>query len=325
MKRLLLLVPSLFLLLFFSGCQAKPLTVTGFLLDTFVSVSLYENGMETLLLDSLKLCREYDDLFSKTKPDSDISRINRSGGAPVTVSEDTAELLSIALDLGRRSNGKLDITIGAASALWDFKAETPALPDPEALRAAAETVDYRNVVLTGNTVTLRNPKTQLDLGAVAKGYIADKMAAFLREEGVTSAVINLGGNIYAVGNKSGNPFRIGVRAPVQGEAEAIGLVEAEDTSLVTSGIYERCFTLDGVLYHHILDSATGYPVNNELASVTILCPRSAEADALSTLCFALGRTGSEEFLKDFPDVSAVLIDRDGGIHTVGDITLYPAD
>jgi len=325
MKRLLFLIPGLFLLLIFSGCRSAPLTAADFLLDTYVSVTLYEGGTEAILQDSLDLCRSYDDRFSKTKPDSDISRINQAKGAPVTVSEDTADLLSIALDIGQRSKGRLDITIGAASALWNFKSETPTLPEQEALRAAAETVDYRQVVLKNNTVTLLNPEARLDLGAVAKGYIADRMADFLRGEGVTSGIINLGGNVYAIGNKAGKPFHVGVRAPVQGTAEEIGWVEAEDTSLVTSGIYERCFTLDGVLYHHILDNGTGYPVNNELASVTIRSPRSAEADALSTLCFALGKAGSEDFLKGFPDVSAVLIDRDGGIHTVGDITLHTAD
>ncbi len=317
-KTVYLLITSLLLLLAHSCAQAEPLSATEFALDTVVTVSLYEGGSQEALQDSLDLCRSYDDMFSITKPDSDIGRVNAAQGQPVSVSDDTAELLRVALQYCAQSEGALDITIGAVSSLWDFKAESPQLPDKAELSAALKTVDYRKVSLEGNTVTLADPGAKLDLGSVAKGFIADKMAACLRGQGVTSAVINLGGNIYVIGDKYGQPFKIGVRAPFADGQTEVGIVRGKDLSVVTSGIYERCFTRDGRLYHHILDTKTGYPVVGELSSVTIVSKTSAEGDALSTLFFALGRERAEEFLRA-TDAAAVLIDRNGQIYTVGEM------
>ena len=321
LKKMMLMVLTLLCAAVISACaSARPLVITEFALDTVVTVSLYEGGTPETLQESIALCRRYDDLFSRIKSDSDIGRINSAGGQPVQVSDDTLELLSIALGYCEASDGALDITIGAASSLWDFKSETPVLPDRAALEAAVKTVDYKQVKLDGNTVTLQNPDARLDLGAVAKGFIADKMAEQLRGAGVTSAIINLGGNVYVLGNKQGKPFQIGIRAPFAEESKELGIVEGEDLSAVTSGVYERCFEKGGRLYHHILDTGTGYPADSDLSAVTILSAGSVDGDAMSTICLALGREDAEAFLEK-QEARAVLVDRDNQIYTVGDVQL----
>ena len=162
------------------------------------------------------------------------------------------------------------------------------------------------------TVTLTDKKAAVDLGFIAKGYIADRMKEYLLSQNVKSACISLGGNVLAIGEKpDGSPFRVGVQEPFAETGTTLTAVEIRDTSVVTSGIYERCFYEDGVLYHHVLDTATGYPVDNELASVTIICESSTRADALSTSCLCLGLEDGQKFLDAEEDVAYLLITKDG--------------
>ena len=156
---------------------------------------------------------------------------------------------------------------------------------------------------------------QLDLGAVAKGYIADRIKDYLLEQGVESAIIDLGGNILCVGSRpGGDPFRIGLQRPFASHSETVATVEITDKSVVSSGIYERYFEEDGVLYHHILNPETGYPYDNGLVSVTIISDESVDGDGLSTSCFALGLEKGMELINSLPDVQAVFITEDGELH-----------
>lgn len=313
-KRLsLFLFLSLLLVLPFSGCGTKqPLVREDFLLDTFVSVTLYD-GSEDQAQGALDLCRSYEKVFSRTDPDSELYQLNHR--EITEVSDQLAEVISLGLKYAQRTDGAFDITAGSITSLWDFSAETPQVPDPAAVAAGLEHVGWEKVSLSGNTVTFSDPDTIIDLGGIAKGYIADQMADYLRQEGVTSAIIDLGGNLYCLGTKpGGQPFQVGVQYPYEERQTVIGSLPAENLSVVTSGVYERRFTADGVLYHHILDTSTGYPVENDLLSVTIVSDKSVDGDALSTACFALGLEDGMSLIEDTEGVDAIFITDDFTIH-----------
>ncbi len=294
------------------GCDAAPAynSALGFYLDAVITISGYAD--KEILEGAVALCGEYEKIFSRTVKGSDVWRINHGEGSPVRVCGDTAELLTIALEVCEKSGGALDITIAPASDLWDFKADEPEIPDSGELSSAAELVDYTKLKLEGDMVTLPAGMA-IDLGAVAKGYIADKAAEYLKEKGVESAILNLGGNVVALGCKpDGSKWSIGIQDPEKENGRAGYSVLVADESVVTSGIYQRGFDKDGVRYHHILDRATGWPVQNGLASVTIIADSSAMADAMSTACFVLGRDMGMSFAEEM-GVQAVFIGKDGKV------------
>ena len=294
------------------GCDAAPAynSALGFYLDTVITISGYAD--KEILEGAVALCGEYEKVFSRTVEGSDVWRINHGEGSPVRVCGDTAELLTMALEVCEKSGGALDITIAPASDLWDFKADEPEIPDSGELSSAAELVDYTKLKLEGDMVTLPAGMA-IDLGAVAKGYIADKAAEYLKEKGVTRAILNLGGNVVALGSKpDGREWSIGIQDPEEENGKSGYSVMVADKSVVTSGIYQRGFDKDGVRYHHILDRATGWPVQNGLASVTIIADSSAMADAMSTACFVLGRDMGMSFAEEM-GVQAVFIGTDGKV------------
>lgn len=309
-----------------TGCakNIEPISRTGFYFDTVIQITLYDTEDETILDGCFALAEKYENLFSATKEGSDVWNINHGHGDTVTVSEETASLLVMAADYANATEGAVDPTILPVSELWNFGSENEAqLPEDAAIKEALSHVSYDAIRFgtapseeTGDpvcrTVTLTDPEAAVDLGFIAKGYIADKMKEYLLTQGVESALISLGGNVLAVGEKpDGSPFRIGIQEPFAETGQSLKTIEIRDTSVVTSGIYERCFyDEDGVLYHHVLDTATGYPVENELSGVTIICPSSVKADALSTSCLCLGLEEGRRFLDGQADVAYLFITKD---------------
>lgn len=302
-----------------TGCSAastQPFSKTGFYFDTVISLTCYGNNAESILDEAFDLCEHYENLLSYTKEGSDIWNINHAGGKAVTVDSETASLLQTALYWSKKTNGLIDPTITPISQLWNFSGD-PAGPVPKQsqIDALLPHVDYHNIQIDGNTVTLTDPDAQLDLGFLAKGAIADRLKAFFLEKGVTSALINLGGNVLAVGQKpDGSAFRTGIKKPFSETNELVDVIALKDQSLVSSGNYERCFWENGVLYHHILDPRTGYPANTGLSGVTILSDSSTDGDALSTSCFLLGYEKGRELIDSLPDVEALFILTDGTIY-----------
>lgn len=313
MKRLLILCT---LVLCLAGCARKPIpyTETGFYFGTVVTVTLYDPSQKHLMSQCFQLAQKYESLFSKTIEDSDVYRINHSNGDPVTVSEDTLLLLGKAMEYAELSDGAVDPSIGTVSSLWDFSDNTgKEIPAPTALEEAVSHVDYRNISIDrdSQSITLLDPLARIDLGFIAKGYIADRMKEFLVANQVTSAIINLGGNVVAVGSMpDGSPYSVGIQKPFANIGTAALTLPLTDMSIVSSGNYERYFMKDEVLYHHILDTATGYPIDNDLLSVTILSPDSVDGDALSTLSFILGYEKSRLLIESLPDISAIFITKD---------------
>lgn len=307
MKRTLLCL--LILLLPMLGCRTETAhSAAGIACDTVVTITAY--APQKTVDGTLRICADYEALLSKTIEGSDVWNLNHADGNPVEVHPETAELIRLAIEVGKASEGAFDITIAPVSALWDFTADDPVLPDPEALHAAAARVDYRNIAVDGNTVTLKN-NAEIDLGGIAKGYIADRVADYLHEQGVTSACINMGGNVLTIGTKpDGTPWTIGIRDPNGTPDRSAEVLKLGSAAVVTSGNYERFFELDGIRYHHILDPKTGMPVSNGLASVTIIGTRSDLCDALSTACFVLGEGRSKVLLDEY-NVRAIFLYNDG--------------
>ena len=287
-------------------------TEIGFYLDTIITLTAYVDDPQ-ILKDAMTECGKYEQLLSRTVEGSDAWRINHANGEPVEVSEDMAVILRFAKAISEKSGGAFDVTIGPASTLWDFKAETPALPDAEALAEAAKRIDYSKLELDGTTVTLP-AGMMIDLGAIAKGYIADQIKSYLKERGVEHAILSFGGNVIAIGAKpDGSPWKVGIQ-DIDGETQTAMLVSKNiDMSAVTSGIYERGFEMDGVIYHHLLSPFTGWPVQNELASVTIFSDSSMMGDALSTTAFVMGTEEGMKLIESLEGVEAVFIDRERNV------------
>ena len=311
-----------------SGCQRShlPISKTGFAFNTVVTLSLYDTD-DTELLDScFALCADYEQKFSKTIPTSDVGRINAAAGKPVTVSDDTVHLLKKAVYYSELSGGLFDITIEPVTALWDFHSEaaiqnTVTPPDKSSISSALKHVDYHNIQIENNTVTLLDPNASIDLGGIAKGYIADRLKEFLLEQGVRSAIIDLGGNILTIGHKpDGSPYHVGIKRPFDQNGDIITSVSIADQSVVTSGTYERYFTYQGKMYHHILSPSTGYPADNDLNSVSIIAASSVDCDALSTICLLSGLNDGMQLIESLPNTEAIFITKDGRLHSTNKLS-----
>jgi FAD:protein FMN transferase len=304
-----------------SCAPSSPSSKEGFALGTVCRVSVYGRDAPKAVDAVFTRLAEIERRMSANLPASEVSLVSANAGkAPVAVSEDTYFVLGVALEYARLTEGAFDPTVGPLVKLWGIGTDDARVPSRAEIDAARALVDYRGVKTDDATrsVFLERAGMALDLGAIAKGYAADEAAAILRKGGVKRAIIDLGGNIYVIGSKAkGKPFRIGIQDPAQERNRYIGILPAENLTLVTSGAYERFFTEGGKRYHHILDIATGYPAESGLVSVTIIAPKSIRADALSTSVFILGRERGAALLAGQAGVSAILVSADGTIDLLG--------
>ena len=298
-----------------AGCasaQPKKQTAVGFYLDTVITLTAYVDDAD-VLSDGLEECGRYERLLSRTVEGSDVWRINHAQGQPVEVSQETIEILETARQVSERSGGMFDVTIAPVSTMWDFTSGAAAVPEAGAIAAAAKLVDYTKVEIDGSRVTLP-AGMMIDLGGIAKGYIADAVKGYLAGRGVESAVLSFGGNIVTIGMKpDGSPWKVGIQDIDKPTGEYMLVALNFGGSTVTSGIYERGFEADGVYYHHILDPDTGWPVQNELASVTIFSESSMWGDALATAAFSLGAEAGTRLIEGIDGVEALFIARDRSV------------
>lgn len=338
-KFLLITVLTAFIIITHTGCGGEePISKEGFCLDTVCTITIYDDDSEVnreeVLEAAFELIDEREAILSKTIDGSDVSRINSAKGDVVDVENVTRDVIEMAQLIAEESEGAFDITIGKVSELWDFHAEEPKLPDDEDIKTAVSHVDYGNVQIRGNEVSLADNEAEIDLGGIAKGYIADQVGEYLESEGVRSAIINLGGNVVAIGKKpDDSAFNIGIERPFTDRTELIGSVQVFDATVVTSGIYERNFVIDNKIYHHILDSTTGYPAETDLEAVTIVAAKgnSGFCDAISTACLALGKQKAMDLIKsiqnEYPDknIEASFIDNDGNIVQTEGMDILPVE
>ena len=265
---------------------------------------------------AMECCRAYEKLFSRTLERSDVSRLNEANGSMVRLDPRTAELLERGLAYCAISEGAFDITIGPVIELWDFNRGT--VPEQALLAERAKHVDWRAVELTSASgfpcARLRDPRASVDVGGIAKGWIADRLVELLVRFGMQDFVVNLGGNVAVRGSRpGGGPWRVGVRDPWD-SSKSKAVILMQEGSAVTSGITERCFRKDGVLYHHILDPKSGMPVQTDAMSATVVARDSLDAEGLSTTLLSLGVERGLEFALSRPEiVQVVFVGADGEI------------
>lgn len=293
---------SLVLLLMVGCNEIKSEKSTRFLLNTVVTLDV-ECDKETLN-EAFSLCDDYEKLLSKTKPKSDVSRLNSSNKAQ-KVSKSTKEIIERAIYYGDLSGGKFDITLCPVINLWDF--EGTSLPDRKEIAEAVKNVDYQSIEIDGEKVGLGGK--QIDLGGIAKGYIADRLLDFFKDKNIKSGIINLGGNIIVFGNKT---FDIGIKKPFSDDLISATL-RLKNKSVVTSGVYERYINSGGKIYHHILDPETGFSADTDLYSATVIGDSSLDGDALATVCILLGKNGAARLIESTKNTEAVFIDNNNNL------------
>jgi len=281
------------------------------------SQALTPEQLDAALADLREVAIEFEMALSRTRPTSEITRLNDAAGAWVELSQCTFDLVAKSHAYCEASGGVFDVTMGSVTPLWNF--HEGVVPSREQLDAALAHVDWRMIEVDpqARSVRLADPKARLDLGGIAKGYIADALVDVLRAHGCDCAFVNLGGNVLTLGAKpNGDPWRIGVRDPKAPE-QMRAVVSAVGKSVVTSGLYERNFTKDGVFYHHILDPKSGMPVATDVAGATIVSDRSLDGDGYSTTLFALGVEGALDFVESHPELEAIVIGTDNRVHVTG--------
>lgn len=306
---ILLFVSVLIILFILFIPKEKTATATEFYMDTVIHMTVTGENPDALL----DMCREtfehYDRLWSKTSESGDVYKINHSGGQWVEVSGETIGLLREALYYHEISNGRFCITIGALSALWDYKKHT--VPEKALIQKAMATVGDHQILIQDQKVKLQTEETQLDLGAIAKGRITDIVVQKLRENGCKSALLDVGGNVYALGQKKNSKlWRIGVRDPLDESGSYFAVLAAKDMAIVSSGDYERSFSDNKRWYHHIIDPQSGYPAETDLTQTTIIHQNACDADALSTIVFMLGMEDGKTFLNE-NHLSGILVSKKG--------------
>lgn len=301
--------------------KIEPIQRTEFKLNTFVTITLYDSTDEAILDKAMELCDYYEAIYSRTLETSELYELNHKSDESLTkettyhISPQLYDIIEKGLHYSDLSGGKFDITIEPVTKLWDFTGTPKIIPEESVIAPKLPLINYKNAVLKDNTITFLQSGMGLDLGGIAKGYIADRIKEYLLEAGVTSAMINLGGNVLCVGSKpEGEAFKVGIQKPFANRNDLAAVMEVRDMSVVSSGIYERFIEEGDLFYHHILNPKTGYSYNNGLVSVTIISETSIEGDGLSTGVFALGLEEGMKLIDSLPDTYGVFITEDYNIH-----------
>ncbi|MEQ9764011.1 FAD:protein FMN transferase [Streptococcus jiangjianxini] len=314
-----------------SGCQKavndnhslpivkNPETRTEALLHTVVQLSIYHEDQEKAMDEAIDYIKEMEKLLSTNLEGSDINNINQAAGKKaVKVDPRTFEIIEAAQDMSKKSKGKFDVSIGAVTNLWRIGDDAARVPSDDEIKKALPYINYKDIQLDNKKKTVYIEKGMtLELGAISKGYIADGVKKLFEKRHITTAIINLGGNVLTMGEspKNSKGWNIGVQNPDEVRGETVGSAYVKDSSVVTSGVYERYIEKDGHKYHHIMDPKTGYPVDNDISGVTVFTKTSLQGDELSTSLFLLGIKDGLNLIDSMDGVEAVFIDKENGIHS----------
>ncbi|MEG0250199.1 MAG: FAD:protein FMN transferase [Peptostreptococcus sp.] len=296
-------------------------STTNYYLDTVNEISVInvrKSKADKILPGADKVVLDINNAMSSHLPSSEVSKINDNAGiSPVKVSNDTFKVIQKSIAYSKLTNGKFDIAIGPLTSMWNIGNDKARVPEKSEIDKALPLINSDNIILNSKntTVYLKEKGMKLDLGGIAKGYCADKVAEYLKENGVDNAIVNLGGNIYVMGkNEVKKDFVVGIQNPLQKSSDSMASVKLSNKSIVTSGIYERFLEKDGKIYHHMLDPDTGYPFDNELSSVTIFSDKSVDGDALSTSIYGLGLENGMKKVKSMDGIDAVFITKDNKVY-----------
>ncbi|MGY3766756.1 FAD:protein FMN transferase [Vagococcus vulneris] len=300
--------------------MVEPYKEQQFLMGTYVNVQIFDEGKKDVIPKVYDRIKELDKKITVNKPGSEVDKINKEAGIkPVKVSDDVYDLIKDAIKYSKESKGGFDLTIGPITQLWHIGFDDARKPEQTEIDRELKFVDYHKVILDdkAKTVYLEEKGMELDLGAIAKGYITDEAVDVLKENDVTSAIVDLGGNVYVLGDsprgKTGD-WRVGIQDPNEARNTVVGSVTEKNKSIVTSGIYERNLEVDGKLYHHLFNGKTGYPFDNEIAGVTIISETSIAGDGLSTAVFSMGVKEGLNFVENRKDIEAIFVTKNDDIY-----------
>ena len=280
-----------------------PYSDEQFLLGTYVRIRVYDEGKEAALKPAFDRVKELGDKITINQKGSEIDEVNEQAGIkPVKVSDDVYTLVKRAYEYSQYSQGGFDMAIGAITQLWRIGFDDARKPSQEEIDQALKLVDYHKIELNDQekTVYLKEKGMIIDLGAIAKGYITDEVVKVLKKQGVTTAIVDLGGNVYVLGHSprgENQDWTVGIQDPNMARGSVLGSIKERNKTLVTSGIYERYLEVDGKKYHHLFDPKTGYPFDNDIASVTIITDKSIDGDGLSTAVFSMGVKKGLEYVE----------------------------
>lgn len=312
MKRII--SPFLALLLLLTACGAKPAQQQFFAMDTVMSITAYGREAEDAVAAAVAEINALEGLLSRTRANSEVSALNAAAPGAASISEDTARVLSLAVEWSEKTGGAFDVTIAPVSAAWGFGGvEEHRVPSQGELDELLALVDSGALTVDGSTAALNKAGMEIDLGGIAKGYAAGQAERILRERGVESALLDLGHNITVIGGKTdGSAWRVAVQDPANSSG-TVGVLFLRDCSAVTSGGYQRYFEQDGVTYHHIIDPRTGYPADSGLLSATVVCADPGLADLLSTATYVLGEEDALKLWRTEGGFDLVLVTQDGRV------------
>lgn len=272
---------------------------TGVYFDTVVDIRIFDPDAGELLQGCFDLCEKAEKTLSAHREDSELYMLNHRTEQEVEVSDELAECIARGIRYGDLSGGKFDITVLPLREIWNFESDDHSVPSQEEIEEALKKVDYRKVHVSGSTILFDDPGTQIDLGGIAKGYISGTIKDWLKEQGCTSALINLGGNVSVLGTKpDGSNWKVGIQEPFADRGTILEVVEIGSGCVISSGTYERYFEQDGKQYHHILDPSTGYPAETELQQASVVGEDDILCDAFSTICILEGRENAEKLAED---------------------------
>lgn len=331
MKRKLLLLLSLIL----CGCSLTPppteqkkastiektaIVRSESLLHTAVQLSVYHKGQEQAVAEAVAYMQDMEKLLSTNLENSDVHRINQAAGKKaVKVDARTFNVVQKAIEMSKISDGKFDVTIGAITNLWrigDIQHQNK--PEDAKIKANLPLINYKDITLdsVNQTVKLEKEGMVMELGGISKGFIADEVKTIFEKHGITTAIINLGGNVVVMGTSPNysQGWKVGIQDPDKIRGTVVGSVSAKDASVVTSGIYERYIEVNGIKYHHIMDPKTGYPLENNISGVTVITSQSIKADGYSTVLFLMGIQEALAYVNSQDDLEVIFIDKDKGIH-----------
>ena len=324
-----------------SSYTNAPIVKDGFFFDTYVSITIYNSednysdsitsseDIDKLLDNCISMCSEYENIFSRTLETSELYKLNNNpdfiNSSDIYISDALADCIRKTLEYSAVFGAKYSLMSGSLCDLWDYNNKI--IPDNSdivsnciAINASKLTVDGNRIKLTFN-IDNPIPNPEINLGSSAKGYIADKICTYLKDNGISDAIIDLGGNIVVIGDKyDDSMYKIGIKKPFSEENESYAVCKVADKSVVTSGIYERYFEKNGTIYHHIIDCSTGYPVNNDILSVTIITDNSHLADCYSTGCLLLGKDNALTLINNTEGVECIIIDSNYDIHLSNGLT-----
>ncbi len=324
MRKIIILTLIVFIL--FTSCKKNEeekyerTDRTELKMDTVCTISVFTSKDASLLEEAFDLIDKYSRLIDMYDSSSEMAYVNENAyKGPVRLSDELFDLIRYAYSVTEYTNGAFNIAIGPLVRLWGIGTENAQIPSEKEIEKILELLNWREIVLDeeNRTIEYLRPGMVIDLGAVGKGYVADKIASYLKSRGCTAAIINLGGNVYVIGNnREGKPWNIGIQNP-DGSSGYFTTVQVSDGSVVTSGGYERNFTdSSGNLYHHILDCRTGFPSSSDLVSATIISSSSTLADMLSTACFVLGSADAASVVEHY-GVGAILLTKDQRLIRIG--------